>query len=245
MTNATTTAPEAPATATEVDAAVAAQAAAPEASESKPEEAPQAAEKPSSEEGEAGETAAAEPDLLGGDPAEKPEETKAEGEDAAEGAEPATYELQAPEGAPFAEGALEEIAEFAGEIGLTQEQAQAVTNRYAKVLGDAQGQLKATYEGFRKEIREDKTWGGSKEKQEQTAAYFAQAVDAVAPGFRQSLRDNEAMLEPALYFAFAKFGKEMAEPTSPETSTTHTAAEENYSSSFPNTPKSLGGSKEE
>jgi hypothetical protein len=187
------------------------------------------------------------PDLLGGDEAAPPE-TKTDG-DTVEDAKPATYDIKAPEGAPFADGALDEIKSFAAEHKLSPEQAQAVTDRYAAALTEAQTRhedsIKETFSTWQEQVRTDKTWGGPEANQKQTAAYFAKAIDFAAPGYRQSLRDAGAMLEPALYFALAKFGKQMSEPGNPEVSNTNPPREQGYAASFPNTPKSLGGSKQE
>lgn len=220
-------------------------AASPAASPDAP--APQAAAKPTE--------AAGTPDLLG-DPADgsKPAETTAgqgetkPAEDKPAGDSP-EYDLKAPEGAPFADGALDEIKAFATEHKLAPDVAQALTDRYAKALTASQEsfstQIDETFKGYADEIRADKTWGGSDANQKQTAAYFAKAMDYAAPGYRQSLRDAKAMLEPPLYFALAKFGKQMSEPGHPEASDTNPSREQSYAESFPNTPKNLGGSKKE
>jgi hypothetical protein len=204
--------------------------------------APQAAEKPAAE--AAPDTGA---DLLGdpaGTTAETPDDAAAT--PAAEGT-PDYSGLKAPEGAPFADGALDEIRALATEHKLDPAVAQAVTDRYAKALSDSaesyQRQLTETFSDFARQVREDTEWGGK--NIEQTKAYFAKAVDKYAPGYRQSLEKSKAFLEPDLYFAFARIGKGMSSPTSAVTGDVAPSKETPYSASFPNTPASLGGSKKE
>lgn len=161
----------------------------------------------------------------------------------------AEFKLTAPEGARFTDETLPKIAAFAKQHGLKPEQAQAMVGAYHEALQQAEQrgveQVQATFAGWAKEIREHKEFGGSPEKIRQTSAYFAKAIDHVAPGYRQSLRDAGAMIEPALYLAFAKFGQAMSAPSGAVKGDGAPAAEPPYSSSFPATPKRLGGSKKD
>jgi hypothetical protein len=190
-------------------------------------------------------------DLLAGDepPAQTPDAAAAAG--GGPGAEEAikSLGLVAPEGAPFNDKTLGEIAVFATEHKLPKEAAQALVGRYAQVLTEAQAaseaQVQSTFAGWSKEIREHKDFGGSPEKVRQTSAWFAKAIDQVAPGYRQSLRNAGAMLEPALYLAFARFGQQMSAPSSAVKGGAAPAAEPEYASSFPATSSRYGGSKKE
>lgn len=159
------------------------------------------------------------------------------------------FGLAAPEGARFTDETLPQIASFAKEHGLSNKQAQAMVGKYAEVLQQAEQRsvesVQATFSGWAKEIREHKEFGGSPEKIRQTSAWFAKAIDHAAPGYRQSLRDSGAMLEPALYLAFAKLGQAMSAPSGTVKGGTTPEAEPAYSNSFPNTPKRLGGSKKD
>jgi hypothetical protein len=159
------------------------------------------------------------------------------------------YKLNVPEGAKFTDETVPKIAAFAKQHKLSAETAQALVDTYAETLADADKRatesVQATFAGWAKEIREHKDFGGSPEKIRQTSAHFARAIDHVAPGYRQSLRDAGAMLEPALYLAFAKFGKDMSAPSGTVKGDGAPAAEPDYAASFPNTPKRYGGSKKD
>lgn len=174
---------------------------------------------------------------------------------AATGATPAAEEaikalgLVAPEDAPFNDKTLGEIAAFATEHKLPKEAAQALVGRYAQALTEAKAASEAavqqTFAGWSKEIREHKEFGGSAEKVRQTSAWFAKAIDHVAPGYRQSLRNAGVMIEPALYLAFAQFGRSMSAPSGAVKGGNAQAAEPEYSASFSATSSRYGGSKKE
>lgn len=161
----------------------------------------------------------------------------------------AEYKLTAPEGSKFNDETLPTIAAFAKQHGLKPEQAQAMVGAYNDALAQAETrateQIQATFSGWAKEIREHKEFGGSPEKIRQTSAWFAKAIDHAAPGYRQSLRDAGAMLEPAVYLAFAKFGQHMSAPGGAIKGDGAVAPEQPYSSSFPATSKRYGGSKKD
>lgn len=192
-------------------------------------------------------------DLLAGDseaPTETPDAAAAAGATpAAEDAAVKALGLVAPEGAPFTDTTLKQIAAFATEHKLPKEVAQAMVGRYAQVLTEAakaqELAVQQTFAGWSKEIREHKDFGGSPEKVRQTAAWFSKAIDHVAPGYRQTLRNAGVMLEPALYLAFAKFGQSMSAPSGAVKGGNAPAAEPEYSASFNKTPVRLGGSLKE
>lgn len=159
------------------------------------------------------------------------------------------FGLATPEGARFTDETLPQIASFAKEHGLSKPQAQALVGKYAEVLQQAEQRsvesVQQTFAGWAKEIREHKEYGGSPEKIRQTSAWFAKAIDHAAPGYRQSLRDSGAMIEPALYLAFAKLGQAMSAPGGTVKGGNAPEAEPDYGNSFPATPKRLGGSKKD
>lgn len=93
-----------------------------------------------------------------------PAETKPA--DAKADTKPAKYELKAPEGSALDAAHIEAVSAFAGELGLSNEAAQKLVERDAKLLADSQQAAIATYDtqvkAWADQVRADPEIGGAK-----------------------------------------------------------------------------------
>jgi hypothetical protein len=133
---------------------------------------------------------------------------------------PETYELKLPDDALLGEDHLAQVTDYAKELGLSNEQAQALLerdNQHLTAYRDAQLQAFETEKASWVEaIKADQEIGGQHFDQSVELARRALAKFA-APEFATALNETGFGNHPELVRAFARIGKAMAEdsPTPP------------------------------
>lgn len=129
--------------------------------------------------------------------------------------EPEAYELTAPEDFPLPAGNLDSFTARARELGLTKEQAEGMLAWHREFHGDVtkamQQRESAVLQGWAKEIRGDKEFGGDNWKE--TLADSRRALAAFDPdgSLRALLRDSKYQNNPTIIRAVARIGRAMKE----------------------------------
>lgn len=129
--------------------------------------------------------------------------------------EPEAYELTAPEDFPLPAENLDSFTAKARELGLTKEQAEGMLAWHREFHGDVtkamQQRESAVLQGWAKEIRGDKEFGGDNWKE--TLADSRRALAAFDPdgSLRALLRDSKYQNNPAIIRAVARIGRAMKE----------------------------------
>lgn len=132
--------------------------------------------------------------------------------DAEKPKEEVKYDLKIPEGSTLTKEAVDEIASFAKEQGLSQEAAQKLVERQHSVVDQFKEnqlqQFEQKREEWWKEIESDKELGGDNFKQ--TAEYSKRALDKFAPDtLKKFLAESPYGNHPDLVRLFANIGKAM------------------------------------
>jgi hypothetical protein len=139
------------------------------------------------------------------DPAAKP------AADAAAGA------LKLPEGSLLNEADLEDIKAYAKEKGLTPEQTQQLVERESLAVGSYKESLELAHkersEGWEKECREDKEFGGQKYPESSEAAL--RAVKTFFPDLADELNQTRYGSYPKLWKGLVKIGLGMKDDSVP------------------------------
>lgn len=149
-------------------------------------------------------------DSSGNEPAKQ--EQKAESKDA-QGA-PEKYDLKLPEKSALDASAIERIAAYAKEQGLTNEEAQGLleieseaVSRYAQAQAE---QVKSKVEGWKADVRKDKEIGG--EAFEKNVELAKRVVERFASeDFKKALNETGLGNHPELVRVFFKIGLAMAD----------------------------------
>lgn len=129
--------------------------------------------------------------------------------------EPEAYELTAPEDFPLPAENLDSFTAKARELGLTKEQAEGMLAWHREFHGDVtkamQQRESAVLQGWAKEIRGDKEFGGDNWKE--TLADSRRALAAFDPdgSLRALLRDSKYQNNPTIIRAVARIGRAMKE----------------------------------
>lgn len=131
---------------------------------------------------------------------------------------PTELKLELPEGSKLAKADVDKIASFAKDHGLSQDAAAALLKRESEAVVEretvALGQLKEQSETWKQEIIDDKEFGGSTEKAQETAQ--------MAYEFAKKFGDEHFVTElertglgnhPGLVKLFARAGRAMAPDT--------------------------------
>lgn len=142
------------------------------------------------------------------DESDKPDDKPADGEDD----KPVEYDLKAPEGVD--EEAVTQFTETAKELGLTNEQAQAVLDREASLQQSFQEQQKETWENqveqWEQDVRNDKDMGG--DKFEATMHNVKRAFEKFStPEFTKLVNESGWGNHPELVRVFNRIGEASAE----------------------------------
>lgn len=129
--------------------------------------------------------------------------------------EPDAYELTAPEDFPLPAENLADFTAKARELGLTKAQAEGMLawhkEFHTSVTGALQQQEARTLEGWAKEMRADRDFGGSRWKA--TVADARKALDAFDTdgSLRALLRDSQYQHNPAVIRVVARVGRALGE----------------------------------
>lgn len=137
-------------------------------------------------------------------PAEKPKDEKPEGA-------PEQYEFKAEEGKEFDPAVVEQFAEVARELNLTQDAAQKVLDKMAPVIASRQAeQIQAVREQWATDARADKEFGG--DKLDENLAVAKKAMDEFAsPEMRTLLKESGLGNNPEVIRLFVRVGKAISE----------------------------------
>jgi len=127
---------------------------------------------------------------------------------------PEKYELKLPDGSPLNAKALDQVASFAKEKGLTQDEAQAILERESAVLAsyvDSQKQeLAQKQKEWVESIKTDKEIGG--DGFNKTIEMAKRVVDRFATdSLKKALNDSGLGNHPELVRFVARIGKAMSE----------------------------------
>lgn len=137
--------------------------------------------------------------------------------DSAKPADGAGATLKLPEGSLLNEADLEDIQAFAKEKGLTPEQTSMLVERESLAVGAYKDSLellrKQESEGWEKECREDKEFGGQKYPESSEAAL--RAVKAFFPDLADELNQTKYGSYPKLWKGLVRLGLSMKDDTVP------------------------------
>lgn len=124
---------------------------------------------------------------------------------------PETYEFAAPDGQQFDPAVVEQFADVARELNLTQEAAQKVLDKMAPVIASRQAeQVQAAREQWATDAKADKEYGGDKLSENLSMA--KKAMDGFAtPELRTLLNESGLGNHPEVIRVFVRVGKAMSE----------------------------------
>lgn len=128
--------------------------------------------------------------------------------------QPVTYDLKAPEGYDFADGELEAITDRAKELGLSNEQAQALVEMKAewsqRSQDEAQASLGKLAESWAEQVKADKEFGG--ERFNESLQDVKRAMDGFASDELKAALDETGFgNHPELFRFVARIGKALRE----------------------------------
>lgn len=131
-------------------------------------------------------------------------------DDSTDGAAREEIKLSAPEGQEILQADFDTFAKQAGEIGLTNEQANALAKWQVDRVKEAAEANSKTIEGWAEEARADKEIGG--DAFDQNAAVARKAIDAFGDDSLKEILDASGMgNHPAVIRAFWKIGKHLSD----------------------------------
>lgn len=147
-------------------------------------------------------------------PASEPTKEPAKEPEKAKPVAPEKYDLKLPSGSLLEKSAVERIASYAKERGLSQEDAQSLLERESQaVSGFAEAQraeLEGKVESWKQEVEDDKEIGGAAFKQNVELAHRVLARYG-SPSLRQALNETGLGNHPELVRVFVRIGKAMAD----------------------------------
>jgi hypothetical protein len=148
-------------------------------------------------------------DSSGNEPAKKQSDEGKAGQEA-----PKEYTLDLPENSQLDASAVDRIASFAKERGLTKDQAQELlsmeSNAVSKFAEAQAEQVKVRVDGWKADVKLDKELGG--EAYEKNVELAKRVVERFATeDFKKALNETGLGNHPELVRVFFKIGKSMAE----------------------------------